>query len=352
MISAKLALKSGEIFEGQLPQGQQGEFFGEVVFNTSMVGYPEAMTDPSYRGQILVFTYPLIGNYGVPDPDTWESDRIQVAGIVVSEAAEHFTHRLGKKSITAWCVENNIPIMSGVDTRTLAKTLSHHGVVPGVITTKNIFPSTFVDINSENLVAAVSIDAPVTTGKGDKCIIAIDCGMKNNIARYLDTFPLRVKRVPYNYDFTDEPFDAVFISNGPGDPAMCDETITILQKAMQTKKPMFGICLGAQLMARAIGASTYKLPFGHRAQNHPCLDETTQRCYLTSQNHGFAIDEKTLPADWTVRFRNLNDNTVQGIWHNNLPFFAVQFHPEHAPGPVDTTWLFDEFYNTICEHTT
>ena len=242
--------------------------------------------------------------------------------------------------------------MSGVDTRTLAKTLSHQGVVPGVITTEKTLPKTFVDINDDNLVAAVSIDAPVTTGSGKYTVIAIDCGMKNNIMRNLNALPLTVKRVPYNYDFTEEDYDALFISNGPGDPAMCDETVAILKKAMTSKKPIFGICLGAQLMARAIGATTYKLPFGHRAQNHPCLDETTKRCYLTSQNHGFAIDEESLPAQWTVRFRNLNDNTVQGIWHNDLPFFAVQFHPEHAPGPVDTTWLFDEFYNTICEHTT
>ena len=350
MIAARLALHSGEVFEGCLPQGRQGEFFGEVVFNTGMVGYPEAMTDPSYFGQILVFTYPLIGNYGVPDASAFESDRIQVAGIVVSEAVQTYTHRDAKKSIAMWCLEQNIPIMSDVDTRTLAKTLSHVGVVPGVITTHNTLPSHFKDINDENLVEKVSIKTPIVTGTGKKRVIAIDCGMKNNMMRYLEKMPITIKRVPYNYDFTHEEYDAVFISNGPGDPAMCGETIAILQKAMKTKKPMFGICLGAQLMARAIGASTYKLPFGHRAQNHPCLDEKTKRCYLTSQNHGFAIDEKTLPFDWTVRFRNLNDNTVQGIWHNSLPFFAVQFHPEHAPGPTDTVWLFDEFYKILCEH--
>jgi carbamoyl-phosphate synthase small subunit len=180
-----------------------------------------------------------------------------------------------------------------------------------------------------------------------KLIIAVDCGMKENIVRCLQQLPARIKRVPHDYDFTEEAFDGVFISNGPGDPARCTKTIAIIKKALAVKKPVFGICLGIQLMALAVGAKTYKLKFGHRSQNQPCFYVPTGKSFLTSQNHGYAVDEKTLPKDWQVSFKNLNDNTVAGIEHKTLPFFSVQFHPEAAPGPVDTQWLFNKFFEIL-----
>lgn len=347
MQSAYLILSSGECFQGFVPDWQRETIFGELVFNTSMVGYVEAMTDPSYAGQLLTFTYPLIGNYGVPDAQDWESSKIQAAAIIVSEAVEFYSHHEAKRSLLDWCQSENIPVIWGVDTRALAKRISHDGVCPAAISLTDQMPAAFPDINTEHLVKKVSITEPQFLGSGDKLVIAVDCGMKENIVRHLLKFPIRIKRVPFDYDFTHEPYDAVFISNGPGDPAVCVETIAMTQKALAGNKPVFGICLGAQIMALAIGAKTVKLPFGHRAQNHPCIQEGTDQCFLTSQNHGFSIQEDTLPSDWQVIFRNLNDNTVQGIQHQSKPFFSVQFHPEEAPGPVDTQWLFKKFYDMI-----
>ena len=342
-----LILSSGEVFHGFLPNWQNADVFGEVVFNTSMVGYVEAMTDPSYAGQLLTFTYPLIGNYGVPKQQDWESNKIHAAAIIVSEAAQFYSHHQAKESLFDWCQSQGVPILFGVDTRALAKTISHQGVCPAVVSLSDKKPSEFVDINQQHLVKQVSISEPVTVGEGDKTIIAVDCGMKENIMRHLSQFPVTIKRVPFDYDFTNEDYDAVFFSNGPGDPAMCTETIAIAQKVLQGDKPVFGICLGSQIMALAMGAQTYKLPFGHRAQNHPCIEEGTDKCVLTSQNHGFCIKEDSLPDEWRVLYRNLNDNTVQGIAHKSKPFFSVQFHPEEAPGPVDTQFLFHRFYETI-----
>jgi carbamoyl-phosphate synthase small subunit len=205
----------------------------------------------------------------------------------------------------------------------------------------------FVDPNKTHLVSRVSIQKPKTYGKGKKRIIAVDCGMKENIIRNLLEFPVTVKRVPFDYDYTNERYDGVFLSNGPGDPARCVETIAILKKAIKLKKPIFGICLGSQLMALAAGGKTYKLPYGHRGHNQPCQDTETGRCYLTSQNHGYAMREKTLPKGWSVNFRNLNDGSVEGVAHDTLPFFSVQFHPEAAPGPTDTAGLFETFFGLL-----
>jgi carbamoyl-phosphate synthase small subunit len=216
-------------------------------------------------------------------------------------------------------------------------------VVSGAITPVGVTPNHFETFGDINWVEHVSIAEPASYGQGEKQIIAIDCGMKDNILRSLLQFPVRIKRVPHDYDFTNESYDGVFISNGPGDPVRCQKTVDIIRKVMATRKPIFGICLGTQLMALAAGASTYKLGFGHRSHNQPCLHEGTKRAYLTSQNHGYAIDEKTLPNDWRVSFRNLNDQSVAGIEHTSLPFFSVQFHPEAAPGPEDTHWLFNKF---------
>lgn len=344
---ARLILETGEVFHGQAPAAQEGIYFGEVVFNTGMAGYVESLTDPSYSGQILVFTYPLIGNYGVSAKETWESSAIHVSGVVMSEIAPHYSNHTAELSLIDWLTNNKIPLMFGVDTRALTKRLRMQGVIPGAIVSDGKEPQKFEDFSSVHWVKQVSIKEPILYGSGDKLIIAVDCGMKENIIRCLTQFPIRVKRVPYDYDYSNEAFDGVFISNGPGDPVHCQETIRILQKAMLKKKPMFGICLGTQLMALAVGAKTYKLPFGHRAQNQPCLDLTTNRCYLTSQNHSYAVDETTLPSDWNILFRNLNDHSVEGIEHQQLPFYAVQFHPEAAPGPLDTQWLFQKFYDLI-----
>lgn len=349
MKKARLVLESGECFDGFVPLWQSATVFGEAVFNTGLVGYIEALTDPSYAGQLLCFTYPLIGNYGVPDKSYWESDRIQAAAVIVSTACEAFMHKQAKQSLLDWCEQYAVPILFGVDTRALAKYISHHGAMLGAITCEEKAPTEFVDINAEHLVKKVSITEPQLHGEGDKTVVVIDCGMKQNILRHLLRFPVKVKCVPFDYDFTDEPYDAVLVSNGPGDPQRCVETLAILEKVLAGNKPVFGICLGSQLMALAIGAKTYKLPFGHRAQNHPCIEEGSERCFLTSQNHGFCIKEDSLPADWRVLFRNLNDNTVQGIEHNDKPFFSVQFHPEEAPGPVDTQWLFEKFLQSFCE---
>lgn len=344
---AKLQLKTGEIFSGWSPFPLKSISYGEVIFNTGMVGYVEALTDPSYRGQILTFTYPLIGNYGVPDASAWESNQIQAAGMICSELAEFSSHYQERQSMLNWCQTQGLPVLCGVDTRALTKVLRQHGVVAGAICADSQKAVDYIDVNARHLVAEVSIEQPIESGQGNKKIIVIDCGIKGNILRHFEKFDLLIKRVPYDYDVSAEDYDGLFLSNGPGDPTRCAETVAIVKKAMQNNKPIFGICLGAQIMSLAIGASTYKLPFGHRAQNHPCLHVPTQKCYLTSQNHGYAIKEDTLPQDWQVMFRHLNDDTVQGIEHKDKPFFAVQFHPEAAPGPVDTQWLFQKFIDSL-----
>jgi carbamoyl-phosphate synthase small subunit len=349
LLPAQLILETGERFSGYSPAIYQSiDCFGEVVFNTGMVGYVESLTDPSYAGQILVFTYPLIGNYGVADASMWESGKIHAKGVVMSEMAAHHSHHASKQALSDWLMKEGIPYITGVDTRAVTIRLRNSGVIPGVITqTNNLMPAHFENFSGTDWVKAVSTSTPEEIGEGDKLVIVVDCGIKENIIRCLSALPIRIKRVPYDYDYSRESFDGVFISNGPGDPKHCVKTIEIIQKAMQLKKPMFGICLGTQLMALAAGGSTYKLPFGHRSHNQPCMDLTTRACYLTSQNHSYAVDEKTLPADWRVTFRNLNDQSVEGIEHQHHPFFAVQFHPEASPGPVDTQWLFKKFYDLL-----
>jgi len=347
LVSAQLVLKTGERFLGYTQSTQTFEVSGEVIFNTGMLGYVESLTDPSYAGQILCFTYPLIGNYGVSAPTTWESNRIQVKSVVVSELATFYSNCTSQHSLLSWFENENIPFIAGVDTRALTHCLRENGVTTGIITQFNKPQYDFIEFDAIDWVKQVTIRQPINYGTGRKKVIVVDCGLKENILRCLLKFPIKIKRVPYDYDYSQENFDGVFISNGPGDPQLCKKTITILRKALEKKKPCFGICLGTQLMALAAGAKTYKLIFGHRSQNQPCVYLPTQRCYLTSQNHGYAVDEKTLPHHWRVLFRNLNDGTVAGIEHKKAPFFSVQFHPEAAPGPTDTQWLFERFYRTL-----
>ena len=347
----KLFLKDGTEITGE-SFGAEKSVAGEVVFNTGMVGYVEALSDPSYTGQILVFTYPLVGNYGVPEKKFFESEKVQAAGVVVSEYSEKYSHAHAKESLSSWLKKNGVPAITGVDTRALTKKLREKGVMLGQLS-KTGKKGKFSDPNAENLVARASIRKKKTylpKGAPKATIVAVDCGMKENIARSLVHRGAKVVRVPWNYDFTKENYDGLFISNGPGDPVMCKETVGNLKTAFEKGKPILGICLGTQLMALAAGAKTYKLKYGHRSHNQPCVDTTSGRCYITSQNHGYAIDKKTLPKEWRVWFENANDGSVEGIRHSKLPFRSVQFHPEASPGPTDTAWVFDEFLETVRKH--
>ena len=274
-------------------------------------------------------------------------NKSKYAGIIVSELSPYYSNHSAQFALSDWLAAQGIPCLSGVDTHALTKCLRTKGVVPGAITPIGAKPDQFEDFEGINWVEEVSIREPIYYGSGDKLVIAIDCGMKENILRAFTQFPIRIKRVPHDYDFSNESYDAIFLSNGPGDPTRCEATIQSVRHAMSQKKPIFGICLGTQLMALAAGAKTYKLPFGHRSHNQPCLHLASNRSYLTSQNHGYAIDEKSLTTDWRVSFRNLNDHSVAGIEHQSLPFFSVQFHPEAAPGPEDTAWLFQQFYDSF-----
>ncbi|HXR49823.1 MAG TPA: glutamine-hydrolyzing carbamoyl-phosphate synthase small subunit [Verrucomicrobiae bacterium] len=337
-----MSLSDGTQFAGTMPAWQTGPYVGEVVFNTGMTGYVESLTDPSYAGQILVFTYPLIGNYGV-QLDSAESHKIQVSGVIVSEAVLDYSHSDAELALPAWLASQNIPLLTEVDTRALTKHLRISGTMGGAIGTKTTKPGA-IKLTSH----FVSIDKPVVyQANKKKCVILVDCGAKENILRSMLALPVQVKRVPHDYDYTGEDYDGVLLSNGPGDPIDYQATITHVRHALGKGKPVFGICLGSQIMGLAAGAQTYKLKFGHRGHNQPCLETGTEHGYITSQNHGYAVDERTLPKDWIVSFRNLNDNSVEGIEHKAKPFFSVQFHPEACPGPTDTSWLFERFYKTL-----
>ncbi len=344
---AYLILEDGTNFRGLKPPGQACSVSGEVVFTTGMTGYFESLTDPSYHRQHLIFTYPLIGNYGVPDPEYWESQQIQPSGVVMSDICHNWSHSLGRRSLLDWLKSEGVPVIMGVDTRALTKQIRDKGAMLGVISDTPEMSGGLTDPNLLNLVAEVSIPMPQIRGKGKKRIVAVDCGMKMNILRCLEKYDVTIQHVPHNYNYLKDDFDGIFISNGPGNPETCSETIHILKQAMKLKKPIFGICLGSQILSLAAGAKTYKLPFGHRGHNQPCIDLQTHKCYMTSQNHGWAVDEKSLPKDWIPSFRNLNDGTVEGVRHRSLPFYAVQFHPEAAPGPTDTDWIFEEFINAL-----
>lgn len=352
MKETSLILEDGTEYQG-FSFGFEKSISGEVVFNTGMVGYYESLTDPSYKGQILVLTYPLIGNYGVPDRSSdsillknFESDRIHASALIVSDYSFNYSHWNAVRSLSDWLKEQEIPALHRIDTRALTKRLREKGPMLGKIVFDE--PVEFYDPHRENLVAKVSLREPVVYNeKGEKKIIVIDCGVKLNILRSLLERDCCVMRVPCDYDFLGRPFDGVVVSNGPGNPKMCRETIALVRRSFERKIPVFGICLGNQLMALAAGADTYKLKYGHRGQNQPCLEVGTKRCTITSQNHGYAVETKFLPEDWEPWFINVNDGTNEGIRHKYLPFMSVQFHPEHCPGPVDTEFLFDRFLELI-----
>jgi len=347
-MKARLVLKDKSVYKGY-SFGYEDSSAGEVVFNTGMVGYPETLTDPSYKGQLLVLTYPLIGNYGVPESG-FESDKIQINGLIVSDYSKVYNHWNSVQSLSEWLVKHKVPALCGIDTRALTKKLREEGVMLGKIEFERDVP--FYDPNKEALVKEVSVKKPIlynnnnNNSKGKK-IILIDCGVKKSIINSLVKRGFSVKCVPWNYDFFKEDFSGIFISNGPGNPEMCRKTIENIRKAIDKKIPIMGICLGNQLLALAAGARTYKLKYGHRSQNQPCIEKGTKRCYITSQNHGYAIDTKTLPKGWREWFINANDGTNEGIMHESGMFCSVQFHPEAAPGPTDTEFLFDKFKEMV-----
>jgi len=348
----QLKLEDGNVYEGK-SFGYEGSIAGEVVFNTAMTGYPESLTDPSYKGQILVLTYPIVGNYGVPDEEQednmfrfFESKKLHISALIISDYSAEYSHWNAQKSLGEWLKQNKIPAIFGLDTRMLTKILREKGSMLGKVIYKNVEPEWY-DPNTENLVAQVSIDKKEVYGSGKNKILLIDCGVKYNIIRYLLERDTTVIRVPYDHDLDQEEFDGLFISNGPGDPKLCKATIDNLSKAYEKDTPIFGICLGNQLMALAAGADTYKLKYGHRSHNQPVLEVGTDKAYITSQNHGFAIDNDSLSEDWSPMFINLNDNTNEGMKHATLPFFSTQFHPEASGGPTDTAHLFDDFIDMV-----
>ena len=351
--------------------GYEANAVGEVVFNTAMTGYPESLTDPSYAGQILVTTYPLIGNYGVPEtggeplPKLMESERIHVKGLVVADFSEKYSHWNAKESLAEWLKREKIPAITGIDTRRLTQQLRESGVMRGrIIISENSDYSEHSDYGSINWVEQVSCKEVITYKPGPTAaansslftlhssfprVVLVDCGVKANIIRCLVNRGVEVIRVPWDYDFNQLDFDGLFLANGPGDPEQCNKTVEHIRTFLNNPnvRPLMGICLGNQLLARAAGAKTYKLKYGHRSHNQPVQLVGTTRCFITSQNHGYAVDASTLPADWEPIFVNMNDGSNEGIRHKTMPWFSAQFHPEACSGPTDTEWMFDEFVRQV-----
>lgn len=362
MRKVTLLLSDGTAFHGT-SFGYEAPVAGEVVFNTAMMGYPESLTDPSYAGQLMVLTYPLVGNYGVPpftmEPNGlatfMESDRIYASAIIVSDYSTEFSHWNACESLAEWLKREHIPGITGIDTRTLTKTLREHGVMMGQILfddePDNKPEATYEGVN---FVDQVSTKEVVRYNEGaDKKVVLVDCGVKHNILRCLINRGVEVIRVPWNYDFNQLEFDALFLSNGPGDPNTCEAAVNHVRHFIETEatkdkvRPLMGICMGNQLLGKAAGGTIYKLKYGHRSHNQPVRMVGTNRCFITSQNHGYAVDTDTLTADWEPYFVNMNDGSNEGIRHKRFPWFSAQFHPEACSGPVDTEFLFDEFITLI-----
>ncbi len=348
MKKATLILEDGSRFSGY-SFGAEHPASGEVVFNTAMTGYTESLTDPSYAGQIIVLTYPLVGNYGVPGKLFWESEHIHPEAMIVSDYSEAFSHWNAEESLGNWLERENVPGITGIDTRALTKRLRESGVMMGKIEIEGADNTlSVVDYGSENYVDRVSCREVIryNEGKGKK-VILVDCGVKANIIRCLIKRGTEVIRVPWDYDFRELEYDGLLVSNGPGNPDKCQTTASNIRYAMHNDKPIFGICMGHQLLAIAGGASVYKLKYGHRSHNQPVRMVGTNSCFITSQNHGYAVDSKTLGTDWEPFFENMNDGSNEGIRHRCKPWFSVQFHPEAAAGPTDTEFLFDEFIKLL-----
>ena len=367
---ARLILDDGTEFCGW-SFGYEANAVGEVVFNTAMTGYPESLTDPSYAGQILVTTYPLIGNYGVPEtggeplPKFMESEGIHVKGLVVADFSEKYSHWNAKESLAEWLKREKIPAITGIDTRRLTQRLRESGVMRGrIIISENSDYSEHSDYGSINWVEQVSCKEVITykpdpTAAANSSlftlhssfprVVLVDCGVKANIIRCLVNRGVEVIRVPWDYDFNQLDFDGLFLANGPGDPEQCNKTVEHIRTFLNNPnvRPLMGICLGNQLLARAAGAKTYKLKYGHRSHNQPVQLVGTTRCFITSQNHGYAVDDTTLPLDWLPLFVNMNDGSCEGIRHQSMPWFSAQFHPEACSGPTDTEWMFDEFVSKV-----
>lgn len=390
MRNVTLILDDGSRFCGK-SFGYEKPVAGEVVFNTAMTGYPESLTDPSYAGQLMTLTYPLVGNYGVPpftlEPNGlatfMESERIHAEAIIVSDYSENYSHWNAVESLGDWLKREHIPGITGIDTRELTKVLREHGVMTGRIvfddsmdngqlTIDNYGEVNYVDkVSCKDIIIYADEEArhfPIGTPKEElnvaiaqphsqlsivnsplkKKVVLVDCGVKHNIIRSLLSRDVEVIRVPWDYDFNGLEFDGLFLSNGPGDPDTCDVAVQNIRKAMQNEQlPIFGICMGNQLLAKAGGAKIYKLKYGHRSHNQPVRMVGTERCFITSQNHGYAVDNHTLTADWEPLFINMNDGSNEGIRHKRNPWFSAQFHPEAASGPTDTMFLFDKFVEML-----
>lgn len=358
MRKVTLQLSDGTEFHGK-SFGYEQPVAGEVVFNTAMMGYPESLTDPSYAGQLLTMTFPLVGNYGVPPftfdkqtglPDFMESDRIYASALIVSDYSEQYSHWNAVESLGEWLQREKVPGITGIDTRELTKVLREHGVMMGKILfddEPNNVPE--ADYEGVNFVDRVSVKEIVRYNEGaGRKVVLVDCGVKANIIRELIQRGVEVVRVPWNYDYTDMEFDGLFLANGPGDPDMCSEAVEIIRKQMRrSRKPICGICMGNQLLSKAAGATIYKLKYGHRGHNQPVRMVGTEKCFITSQNHGYAVDARTLDKDWEELFVNMNDASNEGIRHKENPWFSSQFHPEACSGPVDTEFMFDKFVETL-----
>ena len=357
MKKVTLVLSDGTRFHGR-SFGYEQPVAGEVVFNTAMMGYPESLTDPSYAGQMMTLTYPLVGNYGVP-PFTigndgiatfMESDKIYASAIIVSDYSEQYSHWNAVESLADWLKREHVPGITGIDTRELTKVLREHGVMMGkIIFDDEPYNIPEADYEGVNWVDKVSCREVIHYNEGaGRKVVLVDCGVKNNIIRCLMNRGVEVIRVPWNYDYTDMDFDGLFLANGPGDPDMCEEAVEIIRRQMSlSRKPICGICMGNQLLAKAGGAEIYKLKYGHRSHNQPVREVGTNRCYVTSQNHGYAVDARTLGTDWEELFVNMNDGSNEGIRHKENPWFSSQFHPEACSGPVDTEFMFDKFVKTL-----
>jgi carbamoyl-phosphate synthase small subunit len=351
-------LRDGTVFRGR-GFGFPCRVSGEFVFNTGMVGYPESITDPSYWGQILVQTYPLIGNYGI-SPGSFESDRPKITGYAISSLCRKPSHHSSESDLDTWLRENRVPGIEGVDVRAITKILRERGTMLGILEVSKgeldiealrEEARSIEDPNERDLTGEVTRREMKSFGEGRTRIALLDCGTKKSIINSLTKLGARVMAFP-----VDTPFDKIMehnpqglmISNGPGDPKRC-RAVGAVRAALEHGLPTMGVCMGNQILGLAAGADTYKLKFGHRSQNQPCMEAGTKRCYITSQNHGFAIDTKTLPRGWSEWFKNVNDGSNEGIRHERKPFMSVQFHPEASPGPVDTAFLFKRFMDMIKE---